>query len=130
MIVDTDVLIDLMQDRDDARVKITELESNAVPLRISSISQFELYHSLERVADPATKRQAIDVVLDTKGVYEADSVVLKKAGRIDGRLTEDGEAIGIGDTIIVATGLVHEEPVLTRNTDHFTRIDGLDIATY
>ena len=130
MIVDTDVLIDILQDREDARVKVAELESNAVPLRISSISLFELYHSLERVADPASKRQAIDAVLDTKDVYPADSAVMKKAGRIDGRLTEDGEAIGIGDTIIGATGLVHEEPILTRNTDHFKRIDGLDLATY
>lgn len=130
MIVDTDVLIDLMQDDDRAKRKISDLESQNVPLRISAVSQFELYHSIERVDDSSTRRRHIENVLETKPLYPADGAVMKKAGRIDGRLASDGRAIGIGDTIIGATALVHEEPVLTRNVDHFERIDGLDIETY
>lgn len=56
--------------------------------------------------------------------------MMKKAGRIDGRLTSEGTAIGIGDTLIAATGLVHEEPVFTKHVSHFERIDGLDIETF
>nr|WP_230198729.1 hypothetical protein [Halopiger djelfimassiliensis] len=55
---------------------------------------------------------------------------MKKAGRIDGRLASAGRAIGTGETIIAATALVHEEPVLTRNVEHFRRIDGLDVESY
>ena len=130
MIVDTDVLIDVMQDRDVAKRKIASLEERGVPLRISAVSQFELYHSLERVENAGERRRQIELVLDTRTVYPADSTVLKKAGRIDGRLASTGRAIGIGDTIIGATALVHEEPVLTRNVAHFERIDGLDIDSY
>ncbi len=130
MIVDTDVLIDVMQGKERAIAKIRTFEDQHVPLRISSISQFELYHSLERVSDPHERRKAIETVLETKPVYPADSAVMKKAGRIDGRLTSEGRAIGIGDTIIAGTALVHEEPVLTRNVDHFERIDGLDVESY
>lgn len=130
MIVDTDVLIDVMQDGDRAKRKIRTLEERQVPLRISAVSQFELYHSVERVNNSTERRRRIENVLETKPVYSADSAVMKKAGRIDGRLTADGQAIGIGDTIIGATALVHEEPVLTRNVDHFERIDGLDIESY
>jgi tRNA(fMet)-specific endonuclease VapC len=36
----------------------------------------------------------------------------------------------MGDTIIVATALVHEEPVLTRNVKHFERIGGVGIESY
>lgn len=130
MIVDTDVLIDLMQDDDRAKRKIGDLEAQNVPLRISAVSQFELYHSIERVDDSSTRRRHIENVLETKPLYPADGTVMKKAGRIDGRLASDGRAIGIGETIIGATALVHEEPVLTRNVDHFERIDGLDVETY
>ncbi|MFC6906027.1 type II toxin-antitoxin system VapC family toxin [Halalkalicoccus tibetensis] len=130
MIVDTDVLIDVMQGDDRATGRIGDLESRRIPLRLSSVSLFELYHGIERVGDPANRRQRIEAVLDSKQVYPADSAVMKKAGRIDGRLAAEGRAVGMGDTIIAATGLVHEEPVLTRNVDHFERIDGLTVESY
>lgn len=130
MIVDTDVLIDVMQNREQAAQKIRELEEAHVPLHVSSVSQFELYHSIERVEDFGSRRRRVETVLETRPVYPADEAVMKKAGRIDGRLTADGRAIGMGDTIIGATALVHEESVLTRNVDHFERIDGLDLESY
>lgn len=55
---------------------------------------------------------------------------MKKAGRIDRRLAANGRAIGMGDTIIAATAVVHEEPILTRNVDHFDRIDDVEIESY
>lgn len=130
MIVDTDVLIHLMQGNEQATRKIAALENQHVPLHISSITQFELYHSLERVDDTSNRRRQIEAVLDSKPVYSADSPVMKKAGRLDGRLTANGNAIGIGDTIIAATALVHEESVLTKNVAHFERIDGLEIDSF
>ncbi|SEH11019.1 hypothetical protein SAMN04487967_0156 [Natronorubrum sediminis] len=119
-----------MQNRERAIQKLRHLESEHVPLRISAVSQFELFHSIERVDNPDNRRRKIEHVLETKPVYPADSAVMKKAGRIDGQLTADGRAIGIGDTIIGATALVHEESVLTRNDTHFKRIDGLTIESY
>jgi len=130
VIVDTDVLIDLMQGGENAEEIISRLEKEHVPLRISSVSQFELYHSVERVNNPGKRRRNIEKVLETRFVYPADGPVMKKAGRIDGRLTADGQAIGISDTIIAATALVHEESILTRNIRHFERVSGLDIESY
>ena len=130
MIVDTDVLIDLMQGDERAIAKIHALETDDIHLRIASISLFELYHRIVRVEQPATHRQRIAQVLDTRETYPADDAVMKKAGRIDGRLTAEGRVIGMGDTIIGATALVHEESVLTRNVAHFERIDDLNIDSY
>ncbi|MDL5362261.1 type II toxin-antitoxin system VapC family toxin [Halalkalicoccus sp. NIPERK01] len=130
MIVDTDVLIDVMQGDSRAKRRIEDIESQRIPLRISSVSLFELYHSVERVKESADRRRRIEAVLDSKPTYSADDAVMKKAGRIDGRLATDGQAVGMGDTIIAATALVHEEPVLTRNVDHFERIDGVVIESY
>ncbi|WP_207587022.1 PIN domain-containing protein [Halomontanus rarus] len=130
MIVDTNVLIRVMQDNEQATRKIADLEDQHVRLRLSSVSQFELYHSIERVNNPAERRRKIEAVLESKPTYPADDAVMKKAGRIDGKLTADGCAVGIGDTIIGATALVHEEPVLTENVEHFERIDGLEIESY
>lgn len=130
MIVDTDVLIDLMRSDERATRAVGRLESERVPLHVSSVSLFELYHGVERVDNPADRRRRIEAVLGSKRAYPADDAVMKKAGRIDGRLAAEGRAIGMGDTIIAATALVHEESVLTRNVAHFERIDGVEIESY
>ena len=130
MIVDTNVLIRVMQDHGRATQTIAELEERSVRLNLSSVSLFELYHSVERVRNPAERRRRIEAVLDSRPTYPADGAVMRKAGRIDGRLTSEGRAIGMGDTVIGATALVHEEPVLTENVEHFERIDGLEIESY
>lgn len=130
MIVDTNVLIRVMQNDERATQTIQQLEEMGISLRLSAMSQFELYHSIERVADSDERRHTIEAVLDSKPIYPANETVMKKAGRIDGRLEADGRAIGIGDTIIAATALVHEESVLTETVTHFERIDGLEVETY
>ena len=130
MIVDTDVLIDIMQGDPNATRTVAALERNGTPLSISTVSLYELFHGLERVRDAEKRRRRIESVLDRTPTREATAAVMKKAGRIDGALTGDGRAVGMGDTIIAATGLVHEEPVLTRTVDHFDRIDGLDLESY
>jgi len=129
VIVDTDVLIYLMQGDDRTMRKVQALEEERSKLAISSVSLFELHHSIERVRDSDHRRRAIDAVLETRHTYPVDAAVMKKAGRIDGRLASEGRAIGMGDTIVGATALVQEDPVLTRNVDHFDRIDDLEIET-
>ena len=130
MIVDTNVLIRVMQGHEQAKRTLAELEEGSVSLNLSSMSLFELYHSVERVNNSAERRRRIEAVLDSKRAYPADGAVMRKTGRIDGQLTSECRAIGMGDTVIGATALVHEEPVLTENVEHFERIDGLDIESY
>ena len=130
MIVDTNVLVRVMQGHERATRKLAELEGQSVRLALSAVSLFELYHSVEQVHNPVERRRQIEAVLDSKRTYPADGAVMRKAGRIDGQLTSEGRAIGMGDTVIGATALVHEEPVLTENVEHFERIDGLDIESY
>ena len=129
MIVDTNVLVRVMQGHERATRKLAELEGQSVRLTLLAVSLFELYHSVEQVHNPVERRRQIEAVLDSKPTYPADDAVMKKAGRIDGRLTADDRAIGMSDTVIGAA-LVHEGPVLTENVDHFERIDGLEIESY
>lgn len=130
MILDTEVLISLMQGEDQAMRTVDALEDDGEPLAVSSVTLFELHHGLARIRHPERRRREIDSVLESRESYPADDAVMKKAGRIDGRLAAEGTAIGMGDTIIGATALVHEQPVLTRNVEHFGRIDGVEVERY
>ena len=50
--------------------------------------------------------------------------------RISGDLRSKGTPIGANDTWIAATALAHLAPLLTRNVDHFNRIEGLEVVGY
>jgi tRNA(fMet)-specific endonuclease VapC len=69
-------------------------------------------------------------VIGSKQVLPADTEVMRKAGKIDGRLSRNGEKIGQGDVVIGATALLHDERVLTRNLDEFERIPDLEVEAY
>ena len=129
MLLDTAFLIDLMNGDTGAVEKARELEADLVQQRLSAMTLFELYYGAARSTRSAAERERIENVLASKPVHPADSVVMRKAGRLSGELVNDGNAVGDGDVIIGATADVLEEPVLTRNVDDFERL-GVDVETY
>jgi hypothetical protein len=129
VLLDTAFLIDLMNGDDCAVEKARELETDLVQQRLSTMTLFELYYGAARSNQSEAEREKIENVLASKPVYPADSVVMRKAGRLSGGLMNDGNAVGDGDVIIGATADVLEEPVLTRNVDDFERLD-VDVETY
>lgn len=82
------------------------------------------------MSNPVERRRRIEGVLESKQVYAADDAVMKKADRLYGQLASAGREIGMADTVICATALVYEEPVLTRNVEHVQRIDDLVFEPY
>lgn len=55
---------------------------------------------------------------------------MRKAGRLSGELIAQGERIEREDCVVAATAVLNDEPVVTRNVDHFERIDGLAVQSY
>lgn len=131
MILDTSFVEDLARERDDALAAADALRREGVPERLSVMTLYELYWGVGYVDTPTEERDRIDAVLESKEIYPVTPEVARKAGRIAGRLSSDGRPINdAGDELIGATGVVHDEPVLTRNVDHFERIPGLEVETY
>ena len=56
--------------------------------------------------------------------------VAKAAAKIDADLTREGEQIGYADVLIGATAQFYQLTLLTRNKDHFKRIEGLKLEVY
>lgn len=130
MILDTAFIIDLMGNDSGAIERYELLERERVQQKISSMTLFELYHGVQRSISSNAEQKKVMDVLDTKQIVPADAPVMRKAGRLHGQLQNDGVAIGESDCIIGSTAIVHDEPVLTRNVDHFDRIDGVEVRTY
>jgi predicted nucleic acid-binding protein len=130
MIQDTSFIVDLLRGDEHAIQLLDLIERDARPQKVSAVTVLELYEGVARSGTPETKRTQILDVLETKHVVSADHTVMRKAGRLSGSLISAGERIEREDCIIAATAMVHDEPVVTRNTDHFERVDGLDVRSY
>lgn len=131
VILDTSFLEDVAREDDAALEKAAALQREGIPERLSVMTLYELYWGIGYVDRPRAERDAVDAVLDTKETYPVTPEIARKAGRIAGSLSRQGNLLNDpGDELIGATGLVHEEPVLTKNVDHFERIPDLQVETY
>lgn len=131
MILDTSFVEDVAREDAAALEKAAQLQDQQIPERLSVMTLYELYWGVGYVDRPQAERDEVDAILGTKEVYPVTPPIARKAGRIAGGLSRRGEPLNDpGDEIIGATGLVHEEPVLTKNVDHFERIPNLEVETY
>lgn len=131
MILDTSFVEDVARERPAAMERAWTLAAEGIPERLSAMALYELYWGVGYVDTPEDERDRVDAVLDTKDVYGVTPEVARKAGRIAGTLAREGTPLhDPGGEIVGATGVVHDEPVLTANADHFDRIPGLQVETY
>lgn len=131
MILDTSFVEDVAREDADAFERATDLAAAGIPERLSVLTVYELYWGIGYVETPQAEKDSVDAVLETKEVYDVTPEIARKAGRIAGTLSSRGEPLNDpGDEIIGATGVVYDEPVLTKNVDDFERIPGLEVETY
>ncbi|MFB6220941.1 MAG: type II toxin-antitoxin system VapC family toxin [Halolamina sp.] len=130
MIQDTSFIIDVLHDDAHALQFLELVERDSRPQKLASVTVLELYEAVPQLAVPEERQQKILDVLDTRHTVPADETVMRKAGTISGELRASGEEIDREDCIIAATALLQDEPVVTRNTDHFERVDGLEVEHY
>ncbi|MUV51439.1 PIN domain-containing protein [Haloarcula sp. KBTZ06] len=131
MILDTEFLISLQAEEPGAVEQAAELEADGVPTRIPTVVIQELYVSVGAGGDPNENARAYDALVANKPVVPLDENIARRAGVLEGEhLTSDSKpTLGPGDAIVAATGLVHNEPVVTNDTD-FETVDGLSVALY
>lgn len=131
MILDTEFLISLQAEEPGAVERAAELEADGVPTRIPTVVIQELYVSVGAGGDPNENARAYDALVANKPVVPLDENIARRAGVLEGEhLTSDSKpTLGPGDAIVAATGLVHNEPVVTNDTD-FETVDGLPVELY
>jgi len=109
---------------------LQDLLESSDPVGISAITVMQLYHGVSRAAVPETEAEKIEKALKGVATYDFTREVAARAGRLDGELVARGEAIDPADVIIGATALQRNEPVVTRNARHFSRLRGLRLVAY
>ncbi|MDY6788416.1 MAG: type II toxin-antitoxin system VapC family toxin [Candidatus Nanohaloarchaea archaeon] len=123
MILDTSVLVDIDRGRNLERIDRLPDTWHA----ISAATYMELCVGRYRNDVGKVEFEKIDENLEilpvTKGVAD-------KAGQIFADLMDEGVPIEINDTYIAATAVIHGQPVLTNNADHFERVKHIEVVDW
>ena len=125
-LVDTDIAIDFLRERDYAQ-KLLERWAGEGLLAISTLTHLEIYQGMKSGEERAT-----DAFLNGLISVTVDVPIARRAGKILGELHSKGVTVGIADGIIGATALQLKAPLLTNNVEHYPFADlkvvrGLDV---
>ena len=130
MILDTSFLIDVQNGVEAATEKAAEIESNGRPRRVPHTVVYELYIGVGKGVQTDENRKRVETVLSSLPLEPTTPSIARRAGKIEGELQNEGEAIGAVDAFVAATALDYDEAVVTADTGDFERISDLRVETY
>lgn len=112
-LVDTDIIIDFLRQRDYAKALLEHRAEEGL-LAISTITHLEIYQGMK-----ANEEEATNAFLDGLLSIPVHVSIARQAGRLLGNLRSSGITVGIADSIIAATALELGVPLLTNNVEHY-----------
>ena len=127
-LIDTDWIIDYLNDNDPAASKIEKLREEG-GIGVSIISLAELYEGVYYSKDPETSERKLLEFLSEVVILEIDEEICKRFGKERGKLRKKGLLIGDFDLFIGSTSLYYGIPICTNNRRHYERIKGLKIVS-
>jgi len=128
-IIDTDILIDFLRNKNEAVLFVTHLEAKKTLLATTVINAFELYYGAHKSRQSAQTLQATKTLLERLILLPLTPRSAQRAGHIYAELELEGNPIGLRDTFIAAIALTRKCGVATQNTEHFKEVKGLTVLT-
>ena len=130
MILDTDFVIDLMKKEENAVAKQQKLDEDHEVLMVTAPTIFELWTGVALLEKQDSEKSKLLSTIGNLDTLPFNQKTAEKAGEIHGSLIKAGQEIDAVDCMIASISLLENEPLLTRNAKHFTRIRGLKVEVY
>jgi len=123
-LVDTDVCIDFLREREYARTLLRKWLAKGL-LSVSAITHLEIYAGMRKSEGSAT-----GAFLDLMVTLPVDEMVARSAGEIIRHLKSKGITISPSDSIIAASALFTNVPLITNNISDYpvAAISGLVVV--
>ncbi|HKK80562.1 MAG TPA: type II toxin-antitoxin system VapC family toxin [Phaeodactylibacter sp.] len=122
MVADSSIFIAFLRAGDKTDTKLYQLPDHT-KLHISVVTLYELLMG----ATDDVKARDVEILTQPLNILPFTKPVAEKSAEIYHSLRKRNKLIEFRDIFIGATALIHGLPVLTHNTKHFDRIDGLSI---
>jgi len=133
-LLDTSVLIDIDIGGKEVLEKAKELDTEGKHA-ISTVSLYEFYWGIFRKYEIGSRKyneamKKAEILLLRFSSLSITTEIAVRAAKIGTALISKGEEIGINDTYIAATALVHDLTLVTADVAHFKRIEGLIVEAW
>lgn len=129
--VDTTYLVDLLRKDEGAVEKAKELDE--VGAITTEVNVFELVFGIYRVKKMNHKKrlEEAEKLFSRLTILPLDRKAAVKAGELLGKLCSEGREIDVPDGMTAAISLVNGcDIMVTRNTEHFSRIPKVKVESY
>ena len=130
MIADTSYFIDVMRADPGAIDKTKKVEANGIPIHLTSITVFELYVGIGLSNKSTEEKTIVHSVISSMPVLALDFESASEGGLIFSAKKKDGKTIDPEDAMIAGIVKLNHETLLTRNTSHFSGIEGVRTESY
>ncbi len=122
LVIDSDVVIDQLREHEFTLQRAVE----HFDCMLTAISLYELnaapYYTDEQ-------RAALAELLSVVQILTFDMPAANQAAQVSRTLASRGRLIGVPDILTAGICLSNDLPLLTRNVEHFNRIEGLKLVT-
>ncbi len=125
--VETSVIVDFLRG-DKKSIKLLDgLEGDVTS---SFVCMAELYEGVHRSSNKEKlENYVLTYFKSLSQVFGLDEIIAGKFGEVRSRLKSQGNIIEDMDLLIAATCLAYGLVLITKNTKHFSRVEGLDIMS-
>ncbi len=124
-LLDTDTLVFYLRGHTEVKNKVL-----ATPISVlctSSVCIGELYYGAAKSQQPFKRKAEVDSLRATLPVIVLGEPEAERFGTLKAELESRGGRLPDADLMIAATALENELTVVTSNTKHFSRIQGLSL---
>lgn len=105
-------------------------EKGFIPKAISVITYGELIYGARRSKNPNGNLARVYRLAEIFPVIDVTSSVMETFGDLKASLGKTGNLLDDMDLLIASTALVHGMTLVTNNTKHFIRIEGLPLENW
>ena len=124
--LDTSVLVAILRKEKKLVEKLSEEVAKGTSIYTTLINLCELYKGAFRSRNPSTLA-IMEELIQTIGILEFNVDACRRYGEKINQAPLRNKPVGDFDLIIACIAMSHGEPLATRNTEHFSRIPGLNV---
>ena len=128
-ILDTNICVRFLRGDESVVRRLLDADEND-DLRIPAMVEGELFYGVEKSERRDENREKVKSLLAFLPVCHADDETMEKFGEFKAKAEAAGRRVDDADVIIAATAMRHGALLVTGNTRHFSRFDGLEIEDW
>ena len=128
-LLDTNICVRFLRGDKSVVRRLIDADEND-DLRIPAMVEGELFYGVEKSEYRDENREKVKLLLGLLPVCHTDDETMEKFGELKAKAEAAGRRVDDADVIIAAAAIRHNAVLVTGNTRHFARFDGLEIKDW